>query len=60
MKKQRYEHRLVNITNLEFTPNKCQSLPKQVLEYYEDEGWELCAIDDIYYYFKQPLNSTND
>lgn len=48
----KYEHIIVNITNFK-CDNKIKSLPKQVLEYFEKDGWQLCAVDDIYYFFKR-------
>lgn len=51
--KRKYKHICVNITALPFNVDRMKSLPAQVLEYYEREGWELCAVDDIYYFFKK-------
>lgn len=53
--RKRYEHIVVNITMPDFELNRMLSLPRQILEHYENLGYELCAVDDIYYFFKRPL-----
>jgi len=49
----KYEHIIINITNPDFIVDRMKSLPQQILEHYEIYGWELCAVDDIYYFFKR-------
>ena len=46
------EHICVNIT-AHHPIDRMRSLPEQVLEYYQKRGWELCAVNDIYYFFKK-------
>jgi len=52
---QKHNHIVVNIKALPFKVDRFCSLPQQVLGYYEKDGWELCAVDDIFYFFKRPL-----
>ena len=58
----KFEYLHINITAID--TKKCQKMKhdgldrswyEKFLNDYGKKGWELCAVDDIYYFFKREL-----
>jgi len=47
------EYLIINITSETVGHRMNGNWKVDILNKYGKDGWELCAVDDIYYYFKR-------